>query len=61
MEGYVTKMAWSFTDASALWQARNGNTKSAATVAAWDYIESRLQGCDVALANARIDDPEEES
>lgn len=43
-----------WTDDSALWQARNGQPGTAQTLAAWDYIESRLQGCDQDLANARI-------
>jgi hypothetical protein len=50
----------SWTDASALWQVRNGATDSAQTLAAWDYIESRLQGRDQDLANKRIWDEADE-
>ncbi len=46
-----------WTDATALGQAQNGEANTAKWAEAWDYIESRLQGCDPDLANARIDDP----
>jgi hypothetical protein len=46
-----------WTDGSALGQAQNGEPNTPQWTAAWDYIESRLQGCDPGLANARIDDP----
>jgi hypothetical protein len=51
----------SWTDDSALWQVKNGQPGTAQALAAWDYIESRLQGCDQVLANARVDETGDQS
>lgn len=59
----MPEIQYSFTDDSALWQARYGNKESAATEAAWGYIETRIKGWDRQTANervnARIDDEED--
>lgn len=43
---------YEWTDASALWQARNGEPGTARTESAWSYIEDRLDDYSAVEANA---------